>query len=336
MDLLAEKARKIAARRQAAKKLSSDVDAELRGSEGCFPCALFRRKKEAATAADVEAAGAAASAAEGRVKAGAASALFGLAKKQATPVEKLAEAAEAVAQRAVALETKVGEGRAEARALKMGGQKKAALRQMRRVKMIEGQLASVQARPTRRQQQLVLEQAALQKEMTTALSSSAKGLKKSKKLLSQAETAVEDASEARDAADDLSNVLAEFTTTSMLSADDDELLAELEEMASGGGGGGNSGDGDAEDEAEDEAVRAARDGEEIERRDRAWREAEATRARMPKVPSSRAVKGRAVEKQVLLAANKLRDSLDTLLAAEVVVVLCHLLLKGLFQRGALP
>ena len=56
------------------------------------------------------------------------------------------------------------------------------------------------------------------------------------------------------------------------------------------------------DDAEDEAVRAARDGEEIERRDRAWREAEATRARMPKVPSSRAVKGRAVEKQVLLAA----------------------------------
>ena len=303
MDLLAEKARKIAARRQAAKKLSSDVDAELRGSEGCFPCALFRRKKEAATAADVEAAGAAASAAEGRVKAGAASALFGLAKKQASPVEKLAEAAEAVAQRAVALETKVGEGRAEARALMVGGQKKAALRQMRRVKMIEGQLASVQsAADALEQQQLVLEQAALQKEMTTALSSSAKGLKKSKKLLSQAETAVEDASEARDAADDLSNVLAEFTTTSMLSADDDELLAELEEMASGGGGGGNSGDGDAEDEAEDEAVRAARDGEEIERRDRAWREAEATRARMPKVPSSRAGKGRAVEKQVLLAA----------------------------------
>lgn len=304
MDLLAEKARKIAARRQAAKKLSSDVDAELRGSEGCFPCALFRRKKEAATAADVEAAGAAASAAEGRVKAGAASALFGLAKKQASPVEKLAEAAEAVAQRAVALETKVGEGRAEARALMMGGQKKAALRQMRRVKMIEGQLASVQsAADALEQQQLVLEQAALQKEMTTALSSSAKGLKKSKKLLSQAETAVEDASEARDAADDLSNVLAEFTTTSMLSADDDELLAELEEMASGGGGGGgNSGDADAEDDAEDEAVRAARDGEEIERRDRAWREAEATRARMPKVPSSRAGKGRAVEKQVLLAA----------------------------------
>ena len=305
MDLLAEKARKIAARRQAAKKLSSDVDAELRGSEGCFPCALFRRKKEAATAADVEAAGAAASAAEGRVKAGAlkGSALFGLAKKQASPVEKLAEAAEAVAQRAVALETKVGEGRAEARALMMGGQKKAALRQMRRVKMIEGQLASVQsAADALEQQQLVLEQAALQKEMTTALSSSAKGLKKSKKLLSQAETAVEDASEARDAADDLSNVLAEFTTTSMLSADDDELLAELEEMASGGGGGGNSGDGDAEDDAEDEAVRAARDGEEIERRDRAWREAEATRARMPKVPSSRAGKGRAVEKQVLLAA----------------------------------
>ena len=311
MDLLAEKARKLAARRQAAKKLSSDVDAELRSSAGCFPCALFRRKQEASSVADVDAAGATAAAngSEARVKAGAASALFGLAKKQASPVDKLAEAAEAVAQRAVALETKVGEGRAEARALMMGGQKKAALRQMRRVKMIEGQLASVQsAADALEQQQLVLEQAALQKEMTTALSSSAKGLKKSKKLLSQAETAVEDASEARDAADDLSNVLAEFTTTSMLSADDDELLAELEEMAAEGGG--NSGDGgdeaDEADAAGDEAARAARDAEEIERRDRAWREAEATRARMPKVPSSRAGKhrsnGKAVEKQELLAA----------------------------------
>ena len=309
MDLLAEKARKLAARRQAAKKLTSDVDAELRSSAGCFPCALFRRKQEVSSVADVDAAGAAgaaASAADGRVKAGAASALFGLAKKQASPVDKLAEAAEAVAQRAVALETKVGEGRAEARALMMGGQKKAALRQMRRVKMIEGQLASVQsAADALEQQQLVLEQAALQKEMTSALSSSAKGLKKSKKLLSQAETAVEDASEARDAADDLSNVLAEFTTTSMLSADDDELLAELEEMAAEGGG--NSGDGgDEAEDAEDEAVRAARDAEDIERRDRAWRDAEATRARMPKVPSSRAGKGKgkAVEKQVLLAVDE--------------------------------
>ena len=319
MDLLAEKARKLAARRQAAKKLSSDVDAELRADAGCLPCTLWRRRRrDVASAEDVEAAAtsaAAANGAEGRAKAGTASALFGLAKKQASPVDKLAEAAEAVAQRAVALETKVGEGRAEARALMLGGQKKAALRQMRRVKMIEGQLASVQsAADALEQQQLVLEQAALQKEMTSALSSSAKGLKKSKKLLSQAETAVEDASEARDAADDLSNVLAEFTTTSMLSADDDELLAELEEMAAAGDGGG-SGDGDGDDEAdaaEDEATRAARDAEEIERRDRAWREAEATRARMPVVPSSRGAngngkgkgkgKGKAVEKQVLLAA----------------------------------
>ena len=307
MELLAEKARKVAARRQAAKKLVGDVDAELRANAGCLPCSLFRRKQEATATLEVEATSATAAAAgsEARVKAGAASALFGLAKKQASPVDKLAEAAEAVAQRAVALEQKVGEGRAEARALMMGGQKKAALRQMRRVKMIEGQLASVQsASDALEQQQLVLEQAALQKEMTTALSSSAKGLKKSKKLLSQAETAVEDASEARDAADDLSNVLAEFTTTSMLSADDDELLAELEEMTTGANGGGGSGDGDdEEDAAEDEAVRAARDAEEIERRDRAWREAEATRARMPKVPSSRTGKGKgkATEKQVLLA-----------------------------------
>ena len=308
MDLLAEKARKLAARRQAAKKLSSDVDAELRGDAGCLPCTLWRRRRAVPLAEDVEAASAAAAnGSEARAKAGAASALFGLAKKQASPVDKLAEAAEAVAQRAVALETKVGEGRAEARALMLGGQKKAALRQMRRVKMIEGQLASVQsAADALEQQQLVLEQAALQKEMTSALSSSAKGLKKSKKLLSQAETAVEDASEARDAADDLSNVLAEFTTTSMLSADDDELLAELEEMAAAGDGGGGSGDGDDEaDAAEDEATRAARDAEEIERRDRAWREAEATRARMPKVPSSRGAngkgKGKAVEKQVLLS-----------------------------------
>ena len=59
---------------------------------------------------------------------------------------------------------------------------------------------------------------------------------------------------------------------------------------------------------ERDAARAARDAEDIERRDRAWRDAEATRARMPKVPSSRGAngkgKGRAVEKQVLLAVEE--------------------------------
>ena len=99
MELLAEKARKVAARRQAAKKLVGDVDAELRANAGCLPCSLFRRKQEATATLEVEATSAttAAAGSEVRVKAGAASALFGLAKKQASPVDKLAEAAEAVA-----------------------------------------------------------------------------------------------------------------------------------------------------------------------------------------------------------------------------------------------
>ena len=75
MDLLAEKAQKLAARRQAAKKLSSDVDAELRAGVGCLPCSFWRRKREPASAEDVEIANAAAtSTAEGRAKAGTASA----------------------------------------------------------------------------------------------------------------------------------------------------------------------------------------------------------------------------------------------------------------------
>ena len=287
------KREELAARKHAEQSLKASVDREM--SSGCMPCNFFRRKKtEAVRETELEEIEKSQQSSK-TTKATAASAIFGLAKKNASPADKLAEAAEAIQSRAEALELKVGQGRSEARALMLGGQKKAAIRQLRRVKMMENQLSSIQsAADALEQQQLVLEQAALQKEMSSALSSSAKGLKSSKKLLKNAESAVEDASEARDVAEDLNSVLAEFST-SLGGEDDGELLEELHAMMVDNDGGGN-GSYEGDDETLEREMR--KDAERIEETDAAWQEARSLQTRMPRVPSSKTKK---TEKEKLLA-----------------------------------
>ena len=293
-QLRANKTAQLAARKDAEQSLKASVDREM--SSGCMPCNFFRRKTtEAVQETESQETDNMKSQSSKTTKATAASAIFGLAKKNASPAEKLAEAAEAIQSRAEALELKVGQGRSEARALMLGGQKKAAIRQLRRVKMMENQLSSIQsAADALEQQQLVLEQAALQKEMSSALSSSAKGLKSSKKLLKNAESAVEDASEARDVAEDLNSVLAEFST-SLGGEDDGELLEELKAMVEDNDGGGN-GSYEGDDETLEREMRE--DAQRIEETDAAWQEARSLQTRMPRVPSSKTKK---TEKEKLLA-----------------------------------
>jgi len=293
-QLRANKTAQLAARKDAEQSLKASVDREM--SSGCMPCNFFRRKKtEAVQETESQEPDNMKLQSSKTTKATAASAIFGLAKKNASPAEKLAEAAEAIQSRAEALELKVGQGRSEARALMLGGQKKAAIRQLRRVKMMENQLSSIQsAADALEQQQLVLEQAALQKEMSSALSSSAKGLKSSKKLLKNAESAVEDASEARDVAEDLNSVLAEFST-SLGGEDDGELLEELKAMVEDNDGGGN-GSYEGDDETLEREMRE--DAQRIEETDAAWQEARSLQTRMPRVPSSKTKK---TEKEKLLA-----------------------------------
>ena len=68
----------------------------------------------------------------------------------------------------------------------------------------------------------------MQKTLTTALASTSKSLRTDGKMLTRAEKAIDDASEARDMASDLNSVVAEFATAG--SVDDDDLAAELESM----------------------------------------------------------------------------------------------------------
>ena len=160
-------------------------------------------------------------------------ALFGLRKGKADPHAKLQEAAAAMQGRIEQLEARVGEGQAEAKRLMGLGQKAAALRAMRKVKGVEKQVASNQAALDAVEQQVdLMQQAVMQKTVASALQTSSKGLKGQKKLLQQAEGAVEDAAEARDMAEDLSTVMGEFAQNGHHD-DDEELLAELDALILG-------------------------------------------------------------------------------------------------------
>ena len=224
-------------------------------------------------------------------------ALFGLRKGKADPHAKLQEAAAAMQGRIEQLEARVGEGQAEAKRLMGLGQKAAALRAMRKVKGVEKQVASNQAALDAVEQQVdLMQQAVMQKTVASALQTSSKGLKGQKKLLQQAEGAVEDAAEARDMAEDLSTVMGEFAQNGHHD-DDDELLAELDALILGDAPTPPDENDDHEVEAA-EAAAAARDAAAIEARDAAWRDAEATRRALPAAPKTK----RKAEKTALLAA----------------------------------
>jgi len=209
-------------------------------------------------------------------------ALFGLRKGKADPHAKLQEAASAMQSRIEQLEARVGEGQSEAKRLMNLGQKAAALRAMRKVKAVEKQVASNQAALDAVEQQVdLMQQAVMQKTVASALQTSSKGLKGQKKLLQQAEGAVEDAAEARDMAEDLSTVMGEFANGGQHD-DDDELLAELDALILG-----DVPTPPSEAAEEDEAAAAARDAAAIEARDAAWQDAERARRALPAAPKGR-------------------------------------------------
>lgn len=155
--------------------------------------------------------------------------LFGLAGSKANPAQKLDQAASVMRERIELLASRALEQRAEAARLARAGQKVAALRALKKAKMIESQVASNEASVDAVEQQVdLLAQAAMQKTLTTALASTSKSLRTDGKMLTRAEKAIDDASEARDMASDLNSVVAEFATAG--SVDDDDLAAELESM----------------------------------------------------------------------------------------------------------
>ena len=74
----------------------------------------------------------------------------------------------------------------------------------------------------------MLEGVAVQRQLASALAGTSKSLRANKKLISQAEGAVDEAGEARDLASDLDSVLADWAGNSK--DDEEDLMAELEAM----------------------------------------------------------------------------------------------------------
>lgn len=162
-------------------------------------------------------------------------AVFGLAgSSKENPAKKLEDAAQVMRARIEQLELRAQEARAEATSLaKIPAKKSQALRALKKAKQIEAQVSSNQSSLDAVEQQVdLLASAAIQKKLTSALASTSQSMKGDAKLLTKAEKAVDDAQDARDVANDLNDVVADFAARGQGDLDDDELVAELEMMAS--------------------------------------------------------------------------------------------------------
>jgi len=239
-----DKYRQLKMRKDEQRKLGQHIDQIVRQAEdvekpkGCFPGAgcfpfLGRLRGRRTAVRTVETASAALSGASSSTSnAEFSRAVFGLAGvKKGDPALKLEEAATIMKGRVEQLDARATEQRAVALQLLKAGQKAGALRALKKAKQIEAQVASNQAALDAVEQQVdMLAQAAMHKTLTSALASTSKTMKADGKMLSKAEAAIDDATEARDMATDLNGVMAEFAANGAVDVDDDDLLAELESM----------------------------------------------------------------------------------------------------------
>ena len=229
-----DKSRVLKERMEAQRKLGAQIDVLVRQAEdgytpGCGICSIWRRlsgrHQAVALAAAAEATSTKATAKGTATQAR----LFGI--KRADPHSKLAEAAESMEKRIQELELRVESERQEAKKQMQIGNKGFAMRMLKKAKTTEKQLEANQAALLAVEQQVdLMAQAKMQKEVASALASSSKGMKAQKKLLKNAESAVDEAQDARDMADDLGNVMAEFAANGNGDADEEDLLAELQQM----------------------------------------------------------------------------------------------------------
>ena len=238
-----------AAQKAIEAKIAQAVDGDERAFRGCGFCALFRRRNRHVRMLDVDAvddAGAStettadAAASNEVARSAAHTRLFGIKgmslgkKKNADPSAKLREAALALEERIGQLEVRASEGRAEAKRCMQANQKAAAIRALKKAKAVEKQLLANQSSLDALEAQLsLLEDAAVQKTLASALASSSKNFKKQRGILSQAESAIDEAADTRDVVVELQDVMSEFAASGTdRYADDDELVAELEGMMS--------------------------------------------------------------------------------------------------------
>lgn len=157
--------------------------------------------------------------------------LVGVRKEQASETQKIDTAMAAVQARVDSLSDRVKLARERALALRQAGKQQEALRELKKSKGTEKQLAAARmALDTLERQQDMIAESTLQRELATALKSTTEGVKKkSKGLLTLAETAIDDATEARDDVEDIAAVF-EGMQPAYGDGDDDELMEELDAM----------------------------------------------------------------------------------------------------------
>jgi len=156
--------------------------------------------------------------------------IFGQHKQQSSASDKLASAAKNVEAHVEQLSEKASLARARAAQLASAGKKAEAMASLKKAKMLEKQLeTATQTHAALETQVDVLAQSALQREVASALSASVStSKKKSKGLLSRTETAVDEAAELKDLAEDISNVMGGLQNDVW---DEEELEAELAELS---------------------------------------------------------------------------------------------------------
>lgn len=154
----------------------------------------------------------------------------GLKAGTATACSRLEQAQVSLKERADRLQERLAESRREAAALMKAGKKTEAIAAMKRAKIAEKQFLTASAAVDALDNQiLALEEANLQREIATALSSSVKSVKKKTKgLLDKTEKAVDGSAEVKDLAEDVNSALEGLQPTN--APDEDELLVELQEM----------------------------------------------------------------------------------------------------------
>lgn len=163
--------------------------------------------------------------------------LVGMRKEQSSETQKIETAMCAVQSRVDSLSDRVKISRERALALRQAGRQQEALRELKKSKGTEKQLAAARmALDTLERQSDMIAESTLQRELATALKSTTEGVKKkSKGVLALAETAIDDATEARDDVQDIASVF-EGMQPAYGDGDDDELMEELDAMMEEEGG----------------------------------------------------------------------------------------------------
>ena len=119
-----------------------------------------------------------------------------------------------------------------AKGASVGSAKQEALRLLKKAKAVEVQIASSRTALDAVDQQIdLMEQAVMQRQLTSALTATSKEIKVDPNAVSKVEDAMDAAIEARDVTADISAAMREFSRTATTEeADDDDLLAELQSM----------------------------------------------------------------------------------------------------------